>query len=164
MARKSKSASDSIKVSGFCRVAFFNKETGALEWDSGYQKNTLVDGGMTVVVQRLASSGANAGSYPTYMDVGTQTLGVSSNQTELTGALGVRSVVNRTTATSGASYVARFTASWDSTQATQSTLGALALYGTNTGAALSIVLLQSTVNKSSTQTMNATYEWRFATA
>jgi len=164
MARPKKKTSDGIALRGFAKINLVNADTGAVEYESPWYPNAITNTGMTIICQALGHTGASSASFASYMDVATQSTAVNVTQTEALGPFGQRQTVNRTTGTSGNSFINSFTASWNSTQATASNLGALAMYGTDTGnSAYSIVLLTQTVSKSNTQTMNATYEWRFVT-
>ena len=69
-----------------------------------------------------------------------------------------------TTNTFVANGTLRATASWNTNEATQSTLGGVALYNTSTAAVgtCGSVATFSTSNKTTDQTLNITYEWRFS--
>jgi hypothetical protein len=169
MARQKSSTSPSsgIALRGFAKVNLVDADTGAVQYESDWYPNAIVNSGMTMLVHRIASGTyAERASYPTHMDPATQTAAVNLTQTVASGEFGQRATTanSTNTGTSSNQFVNSFTASWNSTQATSAAIGALALYGSASGgSAYSIVLLTQTVSKQSTQTMNATYEWRFQT-
>lgn len=164
MARQKKAQKDGVYLRGFAKLQLVDATTGAIDYESPWYPNAITNTGMNMLIQRIASSASRGSLWPTHMDVASQSTAVNVTQTEALGTFGQRQTTANSTGTSGNSFINSFTASWNSTQATASNLGALAMYGSASGdSAFSIVLLTQTVSKSNTQTMNATYEWRFQT-
>ncbi len=149
---------DQITIKGFGRVQLVDAKTGKIVGDSGWASNTITADGFQDYI--VGSIGALSGSSNvTHMQLGTQTDAPSSSQTSLSGEFGARKAVTVSFVANG---TLRATANWGTNEATQSTIGAVGLYGTSTGGSIGNVLTVATSNKTTDQQLNATVEWRFS--
>ena len=94
------------------------------------------------------------------MQIAAQTAAAVSTQTSMTGEHPeARQVATKTLVGNG---TLQATASWATNLGTQSTIGAVGLYGSVSGSSILNVLLVSTSLKTTDQTLNATVQWRFS--
>jgi hypothetical protein len=155
-----------IRLKGFARGALVDvrgPHKGRVQMGKWHQNAITADG-----LQNYAcgSIGAVAGSKVIgYMQVASQTAAPSTSQTsatgEFTGADGARCATTNSFTANG---TLQCVASWATNLATQSALGAVALYNTSaTGTAASVATF-ATSQKTTDQTLSVTYQWRLATA
>lgn len=159
MAAKHKAAGlgREIKVRGFYRVMVHDLKTGRKRY-SPWRKNAITADGFQNYI--VGTAGAVAGSKQiTHMQLATQTTAPSSSQNTASGEFEARKATTNTFVANG---TLRATASWNTNEGTQSTLGAVALYNTSSGGTAGSVATFSTSNKTTDQTLNVTYEWRFS--
>lgn len=108
----------------------------------------------------VGAIGAIAGSKQvSHLQLATQTTAPSSSQTSASGEFEARKAL---TATFVAPGTLRMVASWATNEATQSALGGIAVYNTSAGGTAASVATYATSNKTTDQTLSATYEYRFA--
>lgn len=154
---RAKSQRDSITVEGFYRVMLRDVRTGK-EIYSPWRKNAITADGFQNYI--VGTAGAIAGSKTvSHMQVATQTTAPSSSQTSASGEFEARKATTNTFVANG---TLRATASWNTNEATQSNLGGVALYNTSSGGTCGSVATFSTSAKTTDQTLNITYEWRFS--
>lgn len=150
---------DQITVRGFGRVQLVNAKTGKIEGDSGWNRNIVTDSGFDDAIVG-AIGGIAASSQVTHMHLGTQTDVPVSTQTTMSGEHpDARQVTDESLVGAG---TLQATASWATNQATDSTIGAVGLYGSLSGSSILNVLTVATSNKTTDQTLNATVQWRFS--
>lgn len=155
--QRRKSSGEPLKVRGFYRLSLKNLRTGKEETTPWRENAITADGFQNYIVGPI---GAIAGSKTvTHLQVATQTTAPSSSQTSASGEFEAR---KGTTNSFVANGTLRATASWNTNEATQSTLGAVAIYNTSSGGTCGSVATFSTSNKTTDQTLNITYEWRFS--
>jgi hypothetical protein len=83
----------------------------------------------------------------------------SSAQTSASGEFEARKSTSNSFVANG---TLRMTAQFATNEATQSTLGGIAAYNTSSGGTAASVATFATSNKTTDQTLNVTYEWRFS--
>lgn len=149
---------DKLKIRGFGRVQFVNVKTGKVDWDSGWSENTITESGFDDAIVGVIGGLANS-SQVTHLQMGTQTQAPASTQTTLTGEFGTRKAVTNSLVGNG---TLRATVNFATDENTQSTIGAVGLYGTSTGGSVLNVLTVATSNKTTDQQANVTVEWRFS--
>ena len=148
---------ETLNVKGFFRVALVNAKTGKVEGLAEGHNAVTEDGFDNYIVGAV---GAIAGSKQvTHLQLATQTAAPNSTQQTASGEFGTRKAANKSLTGNGTLQV---TASWATNENTQSTLGAIALYNTSAGGTAGGIATFSTSNKTTDQTLNATYEWRFS--
>lgn len=159
MARRTTGTRETVRVRGFARFALHNAETGAIEWDSGYHPNAITATGFQHYIVGPLGAISNS-SRPGYIVLATQTDAVNSTQTSASGEFDSR---KQATFSFSANGTLQGTASWNTDEATQSNLGALGFYATNTGGSIAnVALLTATTSKNTNQTLSATLQWRFS--
>ena len=114
-----------------------------------FRRNAVTaDGFQNYIVGTI---GAIAGSKTiSHMQVATQTTAPSSSQTSASGEFETRKATTNSFVANG---TLRATASWNTNEATQSTLGAVALYNTSSGGTAGSIATFSTSNKTTDQTL-----------
>ena len=147
-----------VKVRGIGRVQLVDKETGKIEGDSGWTNNVITESGFDDAIVGAIGGIANS-SQVTHMQLGTQTDTAASTQTSLSGEFGSRKATSESLVGNG---TLQATANWGTNEATQSTIGAVGLYGSSSGSSCLNVILVSTSNKTTNQQLNATVQWRFS--
>lgn len=146
-----------VKVRGFYRLSLRNLRTGEEEFTPWRENVITADGFQNYIVGPI---GAVAGSKTiSHMQVATQTTAPTSSQNTASGEFEARKTTSNSFVANG---TLRATASWNTNEATQSTLGAVALYNTSSGGTAGSIATFSTSNKTTDQTLNITYEWRFS--
>lgn len=148
-----------VQVHGFYRVSMRNVRTGKRYYSKWRENAITADGFQSYIVGTI---GAVAGSKQiSHMQLATQTTAPTSSQTSASGEFEVRKATTNTFVANG---TLRATASWNTNEGTQSTLGGVALYNTSTAAAgtAGSVATFTTSAKTTDQTLNITYEWRFS--
>lgn len=148
-----------MAVKGFYRLMLHDHKSGRKIYTQWRRNVVTANGFQHYIVGTIA---ALAGSKTiSHMQLATQTTAPVSTQNTASGEFEVRKATTNTFVANG---TLRATASWNTNEATQSTLGAVALYNTSeaaVGTAGSIATF-ATSNKTTDQTLNVTYEWRFS--
>lgn len=146
-----------VAVRGFYRVMLHDHKTGK-KYYSPWRKNAITaDGFQNYIVG--TSAGIAGSKQISHMQLATQTTAPSSSQNTASGEFEARKATTNTFVANG---TLRATASWNTNEGTQSTLGAVALYNTSSGGTAGSVATFTTSNKTTDQTLNVTYEWRFS--
>lgn len=156
-ARRARGASEQLAIKGFYRLMLHDHKSGRKIY-TRWRKNIITGDGFQNYI--VGTSGAIAGSkVVSHMALGTQTAAPVSTQNTVSGEFDARKATTNTFVANG---TLRATASWNTNEATQSTLGAVALHNhLTTGTAASVATF-ATSNKTTDQTLNVTYEWRFS--
>lgn len=158
-APRAPSRASRVLIKGFVRACLQNVKTGEMEI-TPWMPNVLTSDGLQNYI--CHSVGSIAGSkYITHMGVGTQTAAPVTSQTEVSGPFSTRKA---TTNSFSASGTLQCTASWATNEATESTLGAVALYNTSSGGTAGSIATFAQSTKTTDQTLSISYQWRFATA
>lgn len=148
---------DGFKVRGFARFALHNVRTGKTEMSDWIPNVITADGFQNYIVGPI---GAVAGSKTvTHIAVATQTDAPTSGQTSASGEFGNREAA---TVTFSANGTLQATASWNTDEATQSNLGAVAMYNTSSAGTAGSIATFATSAKTTDQTLSVTYQWRFS--
>jgi hypothetical protein len=159
MAKQRKASSAEVTVRGFYRVMLHDVRAGKKRY-TPWRQNVITANGFQHYI--VGTIGAVAGSKTiSHMQLATQTTAPVSSQDTASGEFEARKATTNTFVANG---TLRATASWNTNEATQSTLGGVALYNTSqlgVGTAGSIATF-TTSNKTTDQTLNVTYEWRFS--
>lgn len=164
--RKTKTHSDGMKVRGFFRVQLTEDGKGVMG-DSGWQENQVTNDGIKQYIVDWLTSGA--GKSISHMAMGTGGA-PASNATSLSGEL-THSTSGRAAVTSSivASGTAQFTANFSSANSFVTAtvnISNIGLFNTST-TALGTMFAGNTFASSTcttNQTVNATYQIRFASA
>jgi hypothetical protein len=147
---------DGIRIRGFVRTMMVNHRTGAVEIRE--VENAITANGFQAYL--VGASGGIAGSKQiTHVQLATQTTAPSSAQTSASGEFEARKSTSNSFVANG---TLRMTAQFATNEATQSTLGGIAAYNTSSGGTAASVATFATSNKTTDQTLNVTYEWRFS--
>lgn len=156
-ARKPGKKAEGVQVKGFYRLMLHNVKTGRKVYTPWRQNAITADGFQNYIVGPIA---AIAGSKTiTHLQVATQTTAPSSSQTSASGEFEARKATTNTFVANG---TLRATASWNTNEATQSNLGGVAMYNTSAAGTAGSIATFSTSAKTTDQTLNVTYEWRFS--
>lgn len=156
-ARKKKTGHHEVTIRGFYRVMLHDVKSGKKVYTPWRQNVITADGFQNYIV---GTTGAVAGSKQiTHMQLATQTAAPVSSQNTASGEFEARKATTNTFVANG---TLRATASWNTNEGTQSTLGAVALYNTSSGGTAGSIATFTTSNKTTDQTLNVTYEWRFS--
>lgn len=151
--------SNTIEIKGFVRLCLTNVRNGKQEITPWMENVITADGFEDYIV---GTSGGVAGSKQiTHAQLATQTDAPVSTQQTASGEFEARETTDNTFSSYG---TLECTASWNTDEATQSTLGAVALYNTSSGGTAGSIATFSTSDKTTDQTLNVTYQWRFASA
>jgi hypothetical protein len=157
MAKQRQTIGREVTVRGFYRVMVHDLKSGRKVY-SPWRQNAITANGFQHYI--VGSAGAVAGSKQiSHMQLATQTTAPSSSQDTASGEFEARKATTNTFVANG---TLRATASWNTNEGTQSTLGAVALYNTSSGGTAGSVATFTTSNKTTDQTLNVTYEWRFS--
>jgi hypothetical protein len=147
---------DPIRIRGFVRTMLVDHKTGKVEINE--VENAITAGGFQHYL--VGTVGGVAGSKQiTHLQMATQTTAPSSAQTSASGEFEVRKTTTNTFVANG---TLRMTAQFATNEATQSTLGGVAAYNTSAAGTAASVATFATSNKTTDQTLNITYEWRFS--
>lgn len=149
---------DTIQIRGFARVQLVNAKTGKIEGDSDWQKNVVTDSGFDDAIVG-AIGGITNSSQVTHVQMGTQTAAAVSTQVAISGEFGARKATDESLVGNG---TLRATANFATNENTQSTIGAVGLYGSSSGSSCLNVITVATSNKTTDQQANVTVEWRFS--
>ena len=146
-----------IKVRGFYRLMLHNVRTGKQVY-TPWRENVITGNGFQHYI--VGPIAAIAGSKTiTHLQVATQTTAPTSSQDTASGEFEAREATTNTFVANG---TLRATASWNTNEATQSVLGAVAMYNTSSGGTAGSIATFTTSQKTTDQTLNITYEWRFS--
>ena len=158
--RRSTAPADTIKLKGFVRMELVDvrgPHKGRRQI-TGWMPNVVTAEGLQNYI--VGPVGGIAGSKQiTHLVVATQTTAPSSSQTSASGEFEAR---KSTTNSFVANGTLRMVCSYATNEATQSTLGALAVYNQSSGGSAASIATFSTSNKTTDQTLNITYEYRFS--
>lgn len=154
---KAKAPGHEVRVRGFYRVMLHDLKSGKKVY-SPWRQNAITANGFQHYI--CGSIGGVAGSKQiSHLQLATQTTAPTSSQESASGEFEARKASTNTFVANG---TLRATASWNTNEATQSTLGAVAMYNTSSGGTCGSVATFTTSNKTTDQTLNVTYEWRFS--
>lgn len=160
MAKQRKASTEGrqeVTVRGFYRLMTHDLKTGRKRY-TGWRQNVITADGFQNYI--VGTSGAVAGSKQiTHMQLATQTTAPTSSQNTASGEFEARKATTNTFVANG---TLRATASWNTNEGTQSNLGAVALYNTSSGGTAGSIATFTTSAKTTDQTLNITYEWRFS--
>lgn len=155
--RRASSVGREIKVRGFYRLMLHNTRTGKKLY-TPWRENVITGNGFQHYI--VGPIAAIAGSKTiTHLQLATQTTAPVSSQDTASGEFEARKATTNSFVANG---TLRATASWNTNEATQSTLGAVAMYNTSSGGTAGSIATFATSNKTTDQTLNVTYEWRFS--
>lgn len=147
---------ESIKIRGFVRTMLIDHKTGKVEINE--TENAVTANGFQHYL--AGAVGGVAGSKQiSHIQLATQTTAPSSSQTSASGEFEARKTTSNSFVANG---TLRMTAQFATNEATQSTLGGVAAYNTSSGGTAASVATFATSNKTTDQTLNITYEWRFS--
>jgi len=148
---------DTVKIRGFMRFCLKNVRNGKEELTPWIPNAITADGFQNYICGPV---GAVAGSKTVgFLQVATQTNAPTSSQNTASGEFEARKA---TTNTFSADGTLQATASWATNEATQSNLGAVAMYNTSSGGTAGSIATFSTSAKTTDQTLSVTYQWRFS--
>lgn len=153
---------EKIKVKGFARLQLVNVKTGEVDGDSGWCQNIITDDGFDNFI--VGAMGGIAGSKQvTHLALGTQTNAPVSTQDTASGE-GAWAVRKAPTITLVGDGTLQCTANWDTDEATQSNIGAIAMHDTSTvnSATAACIATFASSAKTTDQQVNATYQVRFS--
>lgn len=154
--RARRAPAEALKVRGFVRLQLVNRD-GSIAVDKTIRNAITANGFQHYIAGTL---GAIAGSKQiSHMQVATQTAAPTSSQTSASGEFEARKGTTNTFTGNGTMQA---TAQYATNEATQSTLGAVALYNTSSGGTAACVATFATSNKTTDQTLNITYQIRFS--
>lgn len=146
-----------IKVRGFIRTCLRNVKTGEIVL-SKWIPNVITEDGFDNYI--VGAIGALGGSKQiTHLQIATQTATPVSTQGTASGEFGTRKSASLSLVGAG---TLQATASWATNEATQSNMGAICVYNTSAGGSAGSIGIFSTSAKTTDQTFNATYQWRFS--
>jgi hypothetical protein len=156
--RKASPPAEALHVRGFVRLQLVNRD-GSIAVDKTVENAITANGFQAYIA---GSFGAVAGSKQVNcMQVATQTVAPSSAQTSASGEFEARKTTSNSFIANGTMQA---TAQYATNEATQSVLGAVALYNTTSvgvGTAACVATF-ATSQKTTDQTLNITYQVRFA--
>jgi hypothetical protein len=146
-----------VQVSGFYRLMLYDVKHGKTVYTPWRQNVITADGFQSYIVQSIGTG--LTGKTISHMQLATQTTAPTSSQTTASGEFEVRKAVSNSFVANG---TLRATASWNTNEATQSAVAAVALYNTSTGGTAGSIANCTAATKTTDQTLNVTYEWRFS--
>ena len=146
-----------VKIQGFIRFQLVDLKTGRIKTSKWHKNAVTVDGFQNYIVGTIGAIAAS--KQISYLQVATQTTAPSSSQTSASGEFEARKTTSNSFITNG---TLQMTASFNTNEATQSTLGGVALYNTSSGGVAAAVGTFATTNKTTDQVFNVTYQWRFS--
>jgi hypothetical protein len=156
-ARNRKVPKEKLTIKGFVRFELVNIKTGEKRRSRWYKNIITADGFQNYIV---GSIGNIAGAKNvTHLQVATQTAAPLSSQTSASGEFESRKTTSNSFISPGTFQA---TMSFNTNEATQSTMGAVALYNTSAGGTAASIATFATSNKTTDQTMAITYQWRFS--
>ena len=148
---------DKVKVKGFMRLCLKNIRDGKEELTPWIPNAITADGFQNYI---CGTAGAVAGSKTVgFLQVATQTTAPASSQNTASGEFEARKATTNTFAANG---TLQATASWATNEATQSNIGAVAIYNTSSGGTAGSIATFATSAKTTDQTLSVTYQWRFS--
>lgn len=155
---------DGIKVKGFYRLQIQESDNGKMKvvGDSGWVENTVTNYGFE---QAIATQvGGAAGVPPTHLALGTGTA-PGATDTSLQGEIGATTDGTRMSITTSvvSSKTLRMTGSLNSAIiSAASTIKNIGVFGHSSSGTVMSGNTYATSQLATNQTVNATYEWRFA--
>ena len=148
---------DTVKVKGYMRLCLKNIRDGKEELTPWIPNAITADGFQNYI---CGTAGAVAGSKTVgFLQVATQTTAPASSQNTASGEFEARKATTNTFAANG---TLQATASWATNEATQSNIGAVAIYNTSSGGTAGSIATFATSAKTTDQTLSVTYQWRFS--
>ena len=154
------STANSVQIKGFMRACLKNVRKGTVEYTPWIENAITADGFEKYIVGPV---GAIAGSKTVgYLQLASQTDAPVSSQNTASGEFTAAGARQATTNTFSANGTLQATASWATNQGNESALGAVAIYNTNAGGTAGSIATFSTSQKTTDQTLNVTYQWRFS--
>lgn len=158
-----RSRSKGIRVRGFVRGALYDAKTGALISMGDWHENAITADGFQYYIVGSVGAIGGASRAAAYMQLASQTDTPTSSQTSATGEFtGTDGARKSTTNTFVANGTLRMTASWATNEGNQSNVGAVAIYNTTSGGSCASVATFATSAKTTNQTLNLTYDYRFS--
>lgn len=155
--RRGSGKTEGVEVKGFYRLMTHDLKSGRKMYTPWRRNAITADGFQNYICGPI---GAVAGSKTiSHLQMATQTTAPTSSQTSASGEFEVRKATTNSFVANG---TLRATASWNTNEATQSNLGAVAMYNTSSAGTAGSVATFSTSAKTTDQTLNVTYEWRFS--
>jgi hypothetical protein len=149
-----------ISVKGFVRLCLHDVKTGK-DTLTPWIPNAITANGFQNYI--CGAIGAIAGSKTVgYLQVASQTDAPTSAQNTASGEFTATGARQATTNTFSANGTLQATASWATNQGNESALGAVAIYNTSSGGTAGSIATFSTSQKTTDQTLNITYQWRFS--
>lgn len=156
-AKRAKESGQGVSVRGFYRLMLHNVRTGRKVYTPWRQNVITADGFQSYIVQSIGSG--LTGKTVSHMQLASQTAAPSSSQTSASGEFEARKAVTNSFVANG---TLRATASWNTNEATQSAVAAVALYNTSSSGTAGSIATFTASTKTTDQTLNVTYEWRFS--
>lgn len=151
---------EQVTVKGFMRLCLTDvsgKHKGRKKTSPWMVNAITATGFQDYIVQNIGSN--LSGTPVAFLQLATQTDAPTSAQTSASGEFEARASTSNSFVADG---TLQATASWDTDEATQSTLGAIAIYNTSSGGSAGSVATFTTSDKTTDQTLSATYQWRFS--
>jgi hypothetical protein len=156
-AKRAKASGQGVSVRGFYRLMLHDVKSGRKVYTPWRENVITADGFQNYIV---GSIGAVGGSKTvSNMQLATQTAAPVSTQTSASGEFEARKATTNSFVANG---TLRATASWNTNEATQSAVAAVALYNTTSGGTAGSIATFTASTKTTDQTLNVTYEWRFS--
>ena len=103
--------------------------------------------------------GITNSSQVTHCQMGTQTAAAVSTQVAISGEFGTRKATDESLVGAG---TLQATVNFGTNENTQSTIGAVGLYGSSSGSSVLNVITVATSNKTTDQQANVTIQWQFS--
>lgn len=155
--KRGRAGAEKLQVRGFLRIQLVNVRTGKVDVDKIVENAITANGFQHYIAG--AAGGVAGSKQVSHMQVATQTTAPSSSQTSASGEFESRKSTTNTFTGNG---TLQMTAQFATNEATQSVLGAVALYNTSSGGTAASVATFTTSQKTTDQTLNVTYQWRFS--
>jgi hypothetical protein len=156
-AKRAKASGHGVEVRGFYRVMLHDVRSGRKVYTPWRQNVITGDGFQNYIVGSIGALGGS--KVVSNMQLATQTTAPTSAQTSASGEFEVRKLTSNSFVANG---TLRATASWNTNEATQSAVAAVALYNTTAGGTAGSIATFTASTKTTDQTLNVTYEWRFS--
>jgi hypothetical protein len=148
---------DTVKIKGFIRLMAKNVRNGKEEYTPWFENVITADGFQNYIVGPVG--GLTGSKIAGFIQLATQTTAPSSTQTSASGEFEARKSTSNSFITNG---TFQMTASFNTNEATQSVMGAIAAYNTSSGGTAGSIATFATSQKTTDQVLNVTYQWRFS--
>lgn len=158
---------DGVNIKGFFRTQIVDKK-GKIVGDSGWKKNTITVNGLAFCIGGLPLK--HTGAYDAeFGAIGTGAAAVDSNATAVVGLLSADSdsyiaLVTQAMSTSASGATARVTFQYDGSLGATGNIGNVGLFSAQTVGGMVAGNTFNTSALATNQSVNVTYEFRFATA